>query len=630
MKPEDNLQEKLEHIKAALVENENLNIPQDYVAQISMNTPYVRGTVVPALGRRWEVHPSGLLIPQGSARSIAPIDLVITYLTAEEVLGVKPEFEYVLDQLSRCTVRQVIAFTSRLMASYHAPGISRRELDKRFAITGFREPLREKILNLLRQGDRALIVPQALFWLNKISLIYSHDEPPAEVEPGNLVAALIAVTSHMSDESELPGSTIIDNIAGPLGREVIANQILNQKSTEANVLASFHRRWNQLPQELMSDPRVIDLAATFEEFAGVSLEDFSAVAAGFFASALKGEPVVPRSYFSSLDGQIDVNGVLELISRPVSTLRDEVTKEIERYGLTWAISTFERWPVVSFDDQNFIVIDGELLLQRCFGWLPMYDILDGLSGLSGSQGKRLTGKIQQCVSHLAEVYVLEILRSIVAELGDGKRAFFEEAIMRAYGGEKRKTCDAAIDYGSSWVMVEVTTIKMRRESVAGLSDEAINGDIDHLIAKAKQIDATIKAIQVDESRLTGHHSLPGKKFFPILVTAAGFPANPITLTLLRSKLKERGILEGPNVYPVELATTEELEMIEGLTQQHGYTLQGILESKAKAGLRRAAIREYILVELGVNPRRSERVERLWSKSFDSTIEALGRHEHPSG
>ena len=87
-----------------------------------------------------------------------------------------------------------------------------------------------------------------------------------------------------------------------------------------------------------------------------------------------------------------------------------------------------------------------------------------------------------------------------------------------------KVADHAVDYGDSWVVAEITTSVLRRESIAGISDEDVEKDFDKFGAKVEQIDSTINQLRTDSQRLTGHAANTRvMTFYPVLVLAEGFP-----------------------------------------------------------------------------------------------------------
>ncbi|MYS80335.1 hypothetical protein [Embleya scabrispora] len=281
---------------------------------------------------------------------------------------------------------------------------------------------------------------------------------------------------------------------------------------------------------------------------------------------------------------------------------------------------FRRSPVVRLADGRLLVLDQELLIDRVFGWWPMLDIKKPPNGRPADKAR--SDAAEGCLRHLTEVAVTEVLSSI-AGAGTARRMYGDAELRAAFPGQGQKITDAVIDYGDAWVLVEVTAVRLRQNSVNAASEQAQIDDMDKLVKKARQIDATIRALKKREHQLTGLRPAHRKTFYPVLVMAEGFPANPVTLTVLRERVRKAGLLTGAGITPLEILDAEEVEMIEALQGTGGPGLREILEGKRNADLYRASVRDYIIRERGLNPRRPRRLEPLWESILDA---AARRHQ----
>lgn len=152
----------------------------------------------------------------------------------------------------------------------------------------------------------------------------------------------------------------------------------------------------------------------------------------------------------------------------------------------------------------------------------------------------------------------------------------------------------AIDYGDAWLVLEVTTSKLRRDAVAGVPDEeALTGDLDKVLEKAAQLDATVAALRTSETQLTGATTSAVRRFHPVLVMASGFPVNPITMTLVRERLQQAGLLQDPDIEQLAILEPEDLELIEGVQERSGHSLRSLLVGKAASSLRDMPMRDYL-------------------------------------
>lgn len=167
------------------------------------------------------------------------------------------------------------------------------------------------------------------------------------------------------------------------------------------------------------------------------------------------------------------------------------------------------------------------------------------------------------------------------------------------------------------MIAEITTHQLRRDSVAAVSDTALESDVDALVEKVRQVDATLERIRADESALTRRQPTPGRRFHPVVIVTEGFPVNPIVLQKLRTRMEDEQLLAGGDTTPVEIVTIVEMEMVEALHEIGGPSLQELLSAKQYAGLAKMSLRDYILVDRRLQPPRPRRLEELWQHHSSS-------------
>jgi hypothetical protein len=344
------------------------------------------------------------------------------------------------------------------------------------------------------------------------------------------------------------------------------------------------------------------MAARFQEATGVALADLVLVLFAMWGAATDGRPRFALSYFDSLGWSPErVERTVALFTIDIPHLRAEVRAEAVAFDLQWAIATFERYPVVRMSDGSLLVIDAQLLGRRLLGILPLFDLTHALDQRGD---RKLKSQVEGSYAHLSEAYAIEVLMAATAD-ASSNRFFGEEALRTAYG-RNRQVADAAVDYGDAWVVVEITTSRPQRGTVSGQSDATVDADLDKLVAKAGQIESTIAAIRANQTALTGKPAHPNPRFYPVLVVADGFPVNPISLTLLREKLQAAGVLQQHDIAPLEVLDLEELEIVEIFAGGAGPSLRDLVAGHEKSGMANAALREYILVELRLDPRHGDK------------------------
>lgn len=588
-------------------------LPGDPGRAVGANVPLPSGQQL-ELGVRFALTRSGILVPEDTFRAAAPIDRVATFVTDEEIFGQRIPDAVFEEMLGRVPTELAFEFVGAVMAEYRKPGTAKADVDRALVDVWFNEPIRSQVHRLLNSGNRVLVAPQALFVLLKQVLLRDSDEPTGESQ-APLPALLIAVMSNLGiyDDVQIADEDyVVATTPGRLGRELIANQHLNGEVDFANLLARFHARW------LSADST--DLEQLYGRVTGVPLRDFLTVALIFWAANVNGQVIVPELYFSTLEWPEDrLSSALALICCDVGTMRDLVVAEVEHGGLEWTMSTFERYPVARLSSDSYVVLDPGMLTKRAFGWLPLFDVTSVLRESSNRADRKLADQAEQKVRRLGEDYILTILEGMCGS--ETRRVYRDDSLRKSFLG--RKIADAAISYGDSWIIVEVTTMQLRRDSVYALSDEAIEADFEKMIEEVRQIHATIEDLRDRESDLTHlPNSVPSRTFYPLLVMTEGFPVNPISVTVIRERAAASGLLQDSDIAPLEVIDTVELEMIESLQEHGGPSLRDLLRDKRSAGLWRASMRQYILDERQLKPTRSQRVQRLWSGLIDSLSDPL--------
>ncbi len=599
-------------------------LSQNYLAAVGAEQWFTQGSVTPPLGPRYAQTPAGLIVPMSVAREPAPIDQVKLYLTSEESLGAAVPLEQVLAALVRLPVELALPWVARWLSALRRPAASQAAVDAAFVDEHLLEPHRTRVRNILRDPGRVLVTPQALFCLAKLALLLcpsSGGSPPDEdVRP--LVFALLGLADHLSadldglDEAE---EIVIGDRPGPLGREIIANQLANSNRQETGRWTAFQRCWRELPRELAGHPRVVDLEAAYESATGVPLDDLVTICGAAWASCANGNVMLAPNHFDGLGWSPErLKRVLQLISCDPASLSVDVRLEAEEFGIAWAIGTFERYPLVRWPSGHLTVVDPELILDRGCGVWPLYDILRELEARGESaQARRVRG----AYDHVCETYAREVVASIVGD-PSGSRLFDEDQLRTAFG-RKRKTADLAIDYGHSWVVLDATTTGLQRLTFAGTSDDAVVQDFEKIVEKARQLDATISALRANEGRLTGVPRVGYRRFYPVVVTSTKFAAGPIFVSMLHDRLRGEGLLQSRDTAPLEVMEFEDLDVVEGLVESGGPGFTELLGGKAESGLRNMSVRDYVMLTLGRRDvRRPRRVDVSWRSWVDTALNAF--------
>lgn len=553
--------------------------------------------------------PSGLLVPRRHAASPGPIDLLKVYVTDQEIFGFRIGIERATTWLKRISLNAALRFATHWTCLLQTYGTDQQELDRSFARTYLKGDALARCESAVDRGQR-ILVPQVLLVLLKIALFQCADDRADDENAEFLPVVMLAIAGALGTIEDDDGDK-----SRALEAEIIANQHFNSNHDLTNTMALFGYRWTT-PDETGSALEEAYLDAT-----GVALRDVAVVALSLWAAVQNGASRVSKDYFQHLNWpQERLDGALDLISAPVESLResirsDEQAENWEAVG--WLFSPLERHPVLQWQN-DYIVISPRFLQERVFGWPAVFDLQHALrTDNRASDAERAIGRLRE----KTETYTRDVLDSIASsQEGLARRVYHERSLKEAFGASD-KTADAAIDYGDAWAVVEISTRRLARPVVYARHG-AIEQEIEVLIAKCKQLDATIKKLRRDESRLTGHPPAGPRRFYPILVMTEGYAVNPVVNLRLREVLHMKRLLSGKDTGPVEIMDLQTLELVESVAEAGGPTLVELIRGKGSSGMANAGLWDYMVVERNFRVERNRRLQESWATPFNWALDAL--------
>lgn len=571
--------------------------------------------------------PSGLLIPTSIAKPPDPFDLMKTYVTADEILGVSIPPHVVGDFLSRVSLETALSWIAGWLGLLRQPGQTQANVDETFIRQHVSPAYAYKLRNLLRSGERVLVTGQGLTFLAKLAIQMCDSQGPSTGEFADLDAlafALLGLSEHLGSSTELVDDELAISYAKPgaLAREMISNQLFNSSPAEAGRLAMFQRCWREIPTLHSSHPRMLDLPTCYREATGVPLDDLVAICTIFWAAAANGNSTLGSNYLESLGWDGDrLDRTLSLIAADPGKLRDMVTEETETFGLQWSNRAFQRYPAVLWDSGYVTVLDPQLMLDRASGHAPMFDILESLE----AQGRAADmSRVRSAVATAHEIYALEILRGLFGAAG-ADRVFSEEQLRAVFNG---KVADMAVDYGHSWIVFEVTMTGLQAGTFAGTSDTSVQKDVDDFLRKVRQIDNTIRSLRTGAQALTHTPPQSQRRFFPVLIIANRYTNSPAFMALLLEQLQSENLLAGSDVSQLEVMSIEDLDVAEGAMGEHGTSFADLLAAKAQSDLSRMSIMDYLLAPTGRSIGRPERVDLASKRYFETAMSMVPNPTSP--
>jgi hypothetical protein len=583
----------------------------DYIMTPNSATPYLAGSSVPLLAQRIIQLANGVLVPASATLEPAPSDLMGSFLTVEE-LGLPFRFADAMRWLGAMPRDGVLRAVAALLGQRQAIDADQTALDRELAAAVFHEPMRSKALGLLR-GRRVLLAPQALLIAAKAALEICSDIG----DENDSLCVLAVLTIQSSLLSEGPDAEDRLTPGGRLFREIVRSQAFHDATYERIHLSTFQTRWREIPAK-MPEPRV-DLVAEFEAATGVPLDDFSALGLALWVRAIEavGQPF-PCSVLSNFNWSPErTERTLALIARPPVELGKLIETDELELGFGWSFDRLRQFPVVRLDG-NLLVISPRLLIERVFGWLPIFDLREGFREAGDlARGDRALDFFRA----VCERQALDSLRAI-AGTGPTQRLYDEDELRAAFGDD-RQVADAAFDAGSAWIVVEVSTRQLQRLVRGSDNPEALERDLEFgVYEKTAQLDSTVQAFREDGSKLTGVRTLPGRRCVPLLVATEGFPVNPMTTAAIEQEVLRRGLLRGPLVSPLRIVDQEELDMIESVVETGQASLLELLDGWGRARLRGMDMKSWLLTTR-FTVRTPRRLNGPFNRAWRPALAALG-------
>lgn len=595
-----------------LVAGNQPDVGGEFLVTPTTGQPYIRGTVLRAIGFRWVGMPSGLLVPEGAARRPAPIDLVKAYVSDEEVFGQAIPREQIEAWLRQTTRMDVIRGCAKLLGERQSIGADWRTLDLALAAEFKHDVVRARAANMVREG-RALVAPQGVLLLVKLALRMSPADGVRDL--GQLAAMVIAAQSGLDQEE--------GEAEDRLFAVLIRNQTFAADMEPGTQLASFRLRWVDLARRLADHPEFEDLPALFADATGLPFDDMRTIGFGLLVEAWShpGRVLSLAAVSDRLGWERDrAEASLAHIAARPGELAALIAADEAEFGEEWSFDPLRRFPVIREGDDAAVVLAPGLLLDRIFGWLPIFDLREGLKG----RDRRRADRALTFLRRTCEREALDSLGNLVQ--GPTTRLYEEERLRAAFGIDRR-TADAALDYGDAWIVAEISTRQLVRGTVIGGQRLALEDDLRLSIdEKCAQIQATMDALIADESRLTGHPAVHRRIYIPLLIVTEGFPVNPLTATEITARLGRLGLFRDPRIAPLRIIDQEELYFLEGVSEREGASLLDLIEGHLASGLAGMGMKDYLILDRRADVRRPTRLAGPMREAWMPLMRAVGMTE----
>lgn len=566
------------------------------------------GTTAPMLGVHRE-SAFGLAVPVAAQEAASPFDYAGVFLTFENLAGTKSTFESIPAALSRYDRAEMLGAIGTILQRLHG-GDEWTTTAPRTAAGYFNERLSASCHSLLDQ-DRKLFTPNGAMVLAKLALVHGGTATDADAPPLEHMLTLLftKVHDHLGRMPPGPaGDTVrVDGELTPVAAYLTANQIFNRNFDEASFLQFYQQRWNN-PSRVAA----MQVKDKFRRTMGFGVDDQADLALAIWAGArANGHVFHSRSALESAGFEPGVlDKMLTRLSRPLADVRDAIAaKEIGELDLEWNFDTMEQYPLIEMENGTYLALEPAHLVRRCMGWSPIYDL---------NQRKR----DEHSMAMTSEACAFEVLESVYEPRSPLlSRRLFNEAELKALAPTARGA-DAAVDFGSSFAVIEITARRVPRAVVHGKSTAALDELFEMVLDELEQVAGTATALQSERHQLTGVPAAGGVRVYPIVLMVEGFPTNPITLSEIRATARNRGIFEGMPIAPIEIIDLVELDMVEAVTEAGGPSLPELLDAKENSNFRYDSLRNYLHSRADLDLRISKRVNDGVSGPFERLIERL--------
>lgn len=604
----------------------------DFLQVPQGNRPVVPGTLLPLIGATFVRQPSGVFIPESAARLPRPIDLIGTYITHEEIFGFRLGLEYVTEALRTVSRNAFIRACAELLGYYESIRLTRKQVDQALVAQWFKEPMATRLREELR-GNRTLVSPQTLLLLIEFALLVSPEAAPEGNEPVHLARLALGLQDDLGHTREETGE-ISDNVfrgevASRLFREVVSSHDFASWTSEGSTIGHHQLRWNVLPDAHAGNPRSVDLVALFAEATGVAKDDFTAIATLLWVDAeIRNRYPSPHTLLESLTIPADqVEAGLALFAATPDQLKSEVERLFQRFPTQWSFDPVRRFPVLRVNG-DMLVLSKHLLMERMLGWLPIFDVDFGLRAHGRREdADRAVGWFRL----MCEADARAGLADLAPPVGKDRRLYGEAEIQTAFG-TGAPNADAALDYPRAWIVVEISTAQLKRETVVGGEPQALEDDLARIVdVKVEQLDATIGELIANESRLTGHPAVARTRYLPVLIATEGFPVNPMTMTAIKERISAAGRFADPRIGPLRIIDQEGLDMAEAIVEKGEATLLSLLEDHAASTLADNGLKDWLVLGRGrgVGPGGPQRMEPHQRAAWRPVEERVRQLSDPS-
>jgi hypothetical protein len=596
---------------------------RSYLVVPRTGVPMFEGTTVPILGARELAQSSeGLIVPRGQTGSDI---LAGTYLTSTEYLDIdSDEMElYVRELAGQHELVEMVAQVAGLNHLVGQPDELKR-LQEAFA-SQLKEPTRTRFEAAMQSKPGQLkmfLARQPL--LACMRYLLSTDPPgePLRNQHPTLVAILLAhAMASTLDASGDDTGEVLGTYPAYLVLEVVRTAGLGETTDIYASVDRVVRLWRDYGPLVSRGGRKEKPLDLLKQATGLDLDEILAPAFVMLArrvSGLRGQPIFDPPDLRVRMDQGNLDAFLRLVASHPAELRAELEKQPDRFGFL----PFEKSPVL-VTERGLLVLDEDYLWARVTSGL--YWVVHDYLKFDKAPGTDLNLRWNDAYGEMVERLVEDAVSSMAPPIlgsGGGKSFFTEEDFARAYDSEKR--IDAAAYFGPTLLLVEVVRGQLSVPTRIEGSVRKFEADTDRLVIdKCRQLDAAATAVLGNETAVTHFPPTPGLRILPMVVIGGGYPVNPLTMSYVRQLMVQESLLQDSRLDPLAILDLEELEILEGLTEQ-GHSPVDVMNDWKRSPRSDAPFKNFVAAASMWAPEmRPERMRIGVAETFGRLIGVLG-------
>ena len=521
---------------------------------------------------------SGLLLPSGFVKQLAPIDYTYKYIPWSSLDGVVVPMEQIIEVLREFNRDETVALCANLAAHSH-PSSSTGILNE--LIEKDAPGIYEKAKTLLKAGDK-FFGPQASLTLAKMAIAVGDDDQSLPIIPFHvLVGLLLSIQDHF-----VPQEGEKEPIQ--LASELAANYWLHKRLIPAIEYENFKQRW------LGTDQTATQLRELYLQSTGVPVETVADISLTLVQIPL---PQMFRFRVNRNSADQHEREVLQSISYLScdATKFKILFKSMDDFiSFSMDFSSFQKFPFYERSDGRFTVLDLSMLIRRTMGWPLVNDaIYPATPVLSKSEISKIVANVQTATEQNFSNQIIEACGTAW-----GNRIIEETDLRRVFGGVGVKVADIAVEFPNSWLIFEISALRPVYQALAGQSVAHYSQMIEQAVGEARQAISTARQflLHADNNSLDFKEISKEINIYPVVLLTEGFPIGPIASSEIRGIVSRvEGPLDG-RIRPIEIINPDELRMLLGLSVKFGMSVVDLLDAKAKSNFHADSVNNFLCTE----------------------------------